>query len=640
MFFLLSSFCVSSCAQPQVQNDFYLGLLSITNSDDNAGTVKFFENALLSPNKYVRQAAAGELAGLMYEGTELSAKTTERVKREASGYWAAAFDAVGKNIDKEKALAFLLGFEQGSSPDEARLYVLGECEKQRVSFSENELAAINGHFAVSRSRYNEALIFFRGFQEEGQWQQTVPLLFFKYPVLVNDLGRAFQYTSSGNEGRELFLSWEKNLSGGESTLRFSLLFFAARIAHRRGNLEQGISLFERAWLFAPDSGQADACIWYILDSSFSEKSGVFIQKLEQFYPYLIDKNYFNDILEKFLQTLVSEKEWKDVIRTFEIIQKNGASVPKAGYSWVIARAIEEGYLSRDEMRLASDAVNAAQASADIFMNIAYNAGDTSFYYRSQSAASLEKVLLELADAPRAETENDSSQPLKFLIGFFNNNAAEHSLRYLRQLEKELSFNELRAVAQALSQAGMYPQSMRLVSLYINKDGYIPDRRDMELFFPCPFKELIEKRAFEAGISPALLYGLIRTESAFQSGVVSRVGAVGLTQLMPETARETAGRIRRSGGPDYLAAQNEANLIDPDVNIHIGSFYLNYLIERFNNTTLALLAYNGGMNRVRRWYAANSLPVDLFLETVVFNETRNYGRKVIAASAVYEYLYYR
>jgi soluble lytic murein transglycosylase len=179
--------------------------------------------------------------------------------------------------------------------------------------------------------------------------------------------------------------------------------------------------------------------------------------------------------------------------------------------------------------------------------------------------------------------------------------------------------------------------MRLVSLYINKENYKPQKRDMELWFPRPYGELVRKYAEETGASVPLLYGLIRTESAFQSGVVSRAGAAGLTQLMPATAEEMAARILKEGGPDYAAAG--LDLKDPAANIHIGAFYLMVLMTRFDgDALLSLLAYNGGMNRIRRWKAATALPADLFLETVSLSETREYGRKVTAATAVYRQLY--
>jgi soluble lytic murein transglycosylase len=110
--------------------------------------------------------------------------------------------------------------------------------------------------------------------------------------------------------------------------------------------------------------------------------------------------------------------------------------------------------------------------------------------------------------------------------------------------------------------------------------------------------------------------------------------------MEPTALDMAGRMARRGGPDYRSAQG-IDLKDPETNIRIGAYYLAYLIEQMGSPMTALLAYNGGMGRLRRWRAAGGdrLPEDLFLETIAFDETREYGRRVLAAAAVYGYLYY-
>jgi soluble lytic murein transglycosylase len=638
LFFLFFS-GLNSCAHPQFQNDFYRGL--------QTGTAEYFEKSLTGSNAHIRQASAEILAGLMYEGAEFSDATVKKIRTEAAGSWAAAFDAAGGVPDKNKVLSLLVNSEETDAvPNQAMYYAMRECAKREEFFSETESAAIAGHFSVSQLRYSEALVFFSAFQEEEKWPEKMPALFLEYPVLLSDLGRAFQYTASGNEGLELFLRWEKNLENGPAAeadasvltdARFRLLFYAGRIARRRGMSDQGISLFERARPLAPTDEQEDACIWYILDSSATRSSDECIRRLEQLVPHWNDGAYFDDILERLSRELTSKKEWKKMIRVFGLIRDRGAAVSTARYAWIIGRSVAEGRLSAEEERLAGEAVNAATgAPVSVFMRIAYNAGDTSLYYRCQSAAALE---MPFFDPAADETADKPSASLEFLLGFFSNDAAEFAPRYIKPLEKELTPFELRSVAEALEQAGMYPESMRLVSLYINREGYTQSRRDMELLFPRPYRELVEKYADETGVAPALLFGLIRTESAFQSGVVSHAGAVGLTQLMPPTAKEMADRIRRSGGPDYAAPEDGLDLTDPAVNIHIGAYYLNYLMGRFDDTLLSLLAYNGGMNRVRRWYAAGTLPPDLFLETITIYETREYGRKVMAAAAVYEQLYY-
>jgi soluble lytic murein transglycosylase len=694
---ILLSLSANSCANPpRTQGNFYYGLLNKPDERDREKTIWYFEKALNDTNVYIRQAAAEELANLMYAGAELSSGTMEKVRNEASGAWGEAFASTGKTPDKDKALKFLLSFEQGSAvSSQARLYTLREFEKQEVSFSEHELAAINGHYAVFRQQYYEALIFFRKFMLEpeppadaaspengspnagARWGSLIPKLFINYPGLINDLGRAFQYTSSGNEGRDLFLLWESNLAeamADDDDLRYRLNFFAARIARRRGANDQAFSLFEKARVFSPDGGQSDACIWYLLDLSLNKTADVFLGQLEGLVKYWDAGTYFDDILEKNLQALTSKKDWKNIIRAFDIIKETGAA-SKAAYAWKIARLMEEKYLTAADIQAAAAAIKDNGAAGDsveeylsaAYMRFAYESGNGfdffSLYYRSLSASALGLPVLELKETEaeeqppvrqkssgRASNKRtaaastggaDKTPAFEFLFGFFEHDAEDLAVPYIRAFERDLSPEEMRAICQALARAGMYAQSIRHSSRYINREGYIPTMEDMELLFPRPYRELVETYAAEHDIPPSLIYGLIRTESAFQSSVVSRAGAVGLTQLMPDTAREMALRIRRSGGPDFFNEERSLDLNDPDLNIHIGAFYLNYLINYFKDPLISLMAYNGGMNRIRRLKASNAyMPSDIFLETVSVSETRNYGRQVMAAAAVYDELYYQ
>jgi soluble lytic murein transglycosylase len=486
---LLFSLSCRSRAQPQTPDDFYQGLLS----RDPKSAQGFFEKALSAPNARIRQAAAERLAVLMYEGGELSAKTAELMVKEAAGPWAEAFAAVGKAPDREKALQFLFKPRQlGVPPSEAELYAFRECVESNESFFSNlETAAINARFAISRSRYREALFFFRAFQEDAKWPERPPSLFTQYPDLVNDLGRAFQYGTSGGEGVDLFLQWEKAFSSkgaSDKGLRFRLLFYAARIARQRG-LTNAPELFERALLLAPDAEQKDAAIWYVLDITLSGGAVPAIQKLERLAPQWNDGAYFDDILEKISRELTAKRDWKTLIKVFTLLKGRGAPLSTARYAWIIGRLVQEGLLSSEETRLARAAGNArpqgvfarsgptlpqlGDLSAD-FMRAAYEAGDASLYYRYLSAAALDKPFLNLSlDEKPLITKEKAGKPsdaLEFLLGFFNNGAAEFSPPYIKSMEKELSAEELRALAEALGKAEMHSESMRLVSLYINRES--------------------------------------------------------------------------------------------------------------------------------------------------------------------------
>jgi soluble lytic murein transglycosylase len=637
--FILFFFCFSSCARAQITPDFYRGL----NKTKTNEAVRLFENALASPNVYIRRAAAEELAKLESSAVELSSKTLRRIRSEISGWRAAAYVLFENGAAGDNILDFFLNFDYGETiPNEAKVYILQECKRRKIFLNEKEEAAIEGHYAVSRQQYNETLVFFRVFQEDGNWPMNIPEIFIKYPVLINDLGRAFQYTSYGMEGLSLFLKWLNNIdheNPDQKNILYNLQFYAARIARRNGRNTQAASLFEQAILYAPNTEQSDACIWYILELSLGGTTEFFTQQLGKFVSGWHDGCYFNDILERFLHVLVSKKEWKRIIQIFDIIKGSDASM-KSGYAWVIVRLIEEGFLSKEDLSLRGTE-NGEDIS--VFLQIAYNTpyGDLSqaLYYRSLIADALNLPFLEFHEETAAAKRKNHSPAMQFLLGFFTHKASEHVLTFIKQMEQELSVDELRIIAQSLEKEEMYVQSMLLVSRYIAREGYVIDRRDLELLFPCPYRELVEKYAKEIGIEAHVVFGLIRTESAFQKDVISRAGAVGLTQLMPATAQEMAGRIKRAGGPDYAAVKNGIDLNDPETNIHIGAYYLNYLMERFEDTLLSLMAYNGGMNRLRRLRSASALPLDLFLETIAIAETRDYGRKVLSAAAVYKALYY-
>jgi soluble lytic murein transglycosylase len=635
--------CLNSCTAQLISDEFYLGLAGLSVNEKIPESIKLLEKSLKNPNMYIRQAAADELACLISGGIEIPAKTIKLVRKEVSYWWYTAFDIVLK-LDKQKALEFLLKFDQ-TAPKETRNYVYGECVEQEIILTDKELAAIEGHFAVLNLKYNDALMFFRNFQEDGIWPQNVPLIFLQFPELISDLGKAFQYTSFGMEGLSLFSLWENNLTDTTSLdisddVKYRFNFFKARIARRNGLNTQAISFFEQALCLAPDTEQSQACIWYILDISSKINSSFFIRQLEKLISQWDKGNYFNDVLENILQVFVSKKEWKNIIHVFSLIKDSNASI-RAAYAWVIARGIEEELITIDEKTFALEIVQIENGRPFDYMQIAYNAAENDtgsfFYYRSISAHALEKPAI--GNLSYAEKSRNLSPAGQFLFGFFIHNVPQYSMRYIRQFENELSVDELRVIAEAFEKEGMYIQSIQLVIRYMERKEHSFDIIDLELLFPRPFIGLVETFAAETGIAPHILYGLIRTESAFQTDVISSAGAVGLMQIMPETGMEMAVRIKRAGGPDYIDTDNNLDLSNPVLNIHIGAYYLKYLSDRFEDILLSLLAYNGGMNRIRRLKAASTLPVDLFLETISINETRDYGRKVIAAAAMYEYLYY-
>lgn len=134
--------------------------------------------------------------------------------------------------------------------------------------------------------------------------------------------------------------------------------------------------------------------------------------------------------------------------------------------------------------------------------------------------------------------------------------------------------------------------------------------------------IIVQCAEEEHIAPSLLEAVILTESKFDEKAVSHVGAVGMMQLMPDTAQWIS---EESGLP-------ADNLASPDQNIPLGAWYLNYLLKKYhNNEVFALAAYNAGRGNVDEWIEKNKWPEGFTdVEKIPFPETREFVKSVVAA----------
>ena len=147
-------------------------------------------------------------------------------------------------------------------------------------------------------------------------------------------------------------------------------------------------------------------------------------------------------------------------------------------------------------------------------------------------------------------------------------------------------------------------------------------------FPMPFKEEVMARSKNIQLDPAYVYGLIRQESRFILDARSSVGASGLMQIMPATAKWTAKKI---GLKNFQTEQ----LNHRDTNIAIGTTYLKLVLDSFQGSMpLAAAAYNAGPSRSRRWRNGPALEGAIWAECVPFTETRDYVKKVLANTTLY------
>jgi soluble lytic murein transglycosylase len=187
----------------------------------------------------------------------------------------------------------------------------------------------------------------------------------------------------------------------------------------------------------------------------------------------------------------------------------------------------------------------------------------------------------------------------------------------------LSDRELLAAAQLACDREVWDRC-------INTSDRTRQEVDMAQRFPTPFRQEVVAQAREIGLDPAYVYGLIRQESRFIMDARSHVGASGLMQIMPATARWTAKKI----GIDYKADM----ITDRGVNLKLGTAYLKLVLDDFGGSqALAAAAYNAGPGRPRRWRDGPLMEPAAWAENIPFAETRDYVKKVLSNSVYYSAL---
>jgi soluble lytic murein transglycosylase len=168
--------------------------------------------------------------------------------------------------------------------------------------------------------------------------------------------------------------------------------------------------------------------------------------------------------------------------------------------------------------------------------------------------------------------------------------------------------------------------------HVSATGDLLPRPIWELFYPLGYWEPIERYSVERGLDPYLVAALIRQESTFNPRVQSHAGARGLMQILPSTGRFLARQER--------VRYDAKDLYDPEINIRYGTRYLKDVLGSFGGRVdYALASYNAGPHRVKRWTGMDlSIPSEVFIEEIPFEETRNYVKLVLRNEMLYRRLY--
>ena len=158
---------------------------------------------------------------------------------------------------------------------------------------------------------------------------------------------------------------------------------------------------------------------------------------------------------------------------------------------------------------------------------------------------------------------------------------------------------------------------------------------LKILYPKTYSEIISVYAEKYDVEENLIYAVIKAESNFNSKAVSNRDAIGLMQIVEETAIEVATRNQIDIDTENISEE----LLNIDNNINIGTKYLSTLLTQYGNIEVALAAYNAGIGTVNNWIEKQIIQADgSNIENVPYKETNNYVRKILRDYRVYNELY--
>ncbi|MCW8930129.1 MAG: transglycosylase SLT domain-containing protein [Gammaproteobacteria bacterium] len=191
-------------------------------------------------------------------------------------------------------------------------------------------------------------------------------------------------------------------------------------------------------------------------------------------------------------------------------------------------------------------------------------------------------------------------------------------------QKQLGNDERAIAAKIAQQWGWHNRAIITMA-------HTDERNDIGLRFPVLQKERVTKYSQKQELQPAYTMAVIRRESAFATDARSRVGALGLMQIMPATGKVIARKLK-------VKFSSKNQLLSPETNVQFGTKYLNMMLKKFHKQpALASAAYNAGGHRVRAWLPEDKdMAAVRWIESIPFKETREYVSSILAYTAIYEH----
>ena len=465
------------------------------------------------------------------------------------------------------------------------------------------------------------------------------------PQLVSDMGKNYLYgTANFVKNANYFSQLAKEYAG--TPAEFYFWFYAGRFFEKAGlYFKQSRQSFESAMACAATTSQKDNALWYLLNTSLNFSMDFIIESIGEYCREWTDSEYFEDFFEQLVTALLAAGRWNEFEKIYKAVDGYASDLTTAQFAYIYGRLIQEGLADGTSEDAGAAFTRACR-------------GGSSVYYKTLAAYRLGLwdnpiELKKIMCAPTGVRENleidtdvNSATRENLLLGYAYFGFPELIYPEWQKtqgadLSVETNFYLADFLAKcadpdAPENSDYYTQSLRIAARAQRLSNREITRDELALVYPDYYNNFVSKYCTEYQLDQSVMYALIRSESFFDADVTSSAGAIGLTQLMEFTGSDIARRFKLS---DY-------SLTDPETNIRFGTYYLSSLISRCEDSPLlGFFSYNAGITRVRRWLQSSliefgkksNMPLDLFLETLPFAETREYGRKLVSATIAYDWI---
>ena len=622
----------------------------------------------MADKEWARAIEATDSVDLSYCDNSLAALRLQALaKKDDSRFDQSVYDWFASRRISDIHYEF---YKQNARDELEEIITSADGERPQFSdFAANKDFVLQFRIAIYRGNYNAAFEMLERIRALAIELARVPLTY----QLVADMGRACVY---GNNEDVKNAKWFDELARGDlgdKKIKYYAMIYSGLLYNKNDNYRRrALKQFEAALDLADDDGERDQALWYYLQSCLKISTEDAVAGLQKYAARFSQKEYFDDFFDSLSVLLFSGGKWELFEKVFLAIKDNASQATVSKYAYLAARVMESQMSGIDKnkiesyYRLAAESYPGSlvyykllaakelgyspeQVGKMFFGNaVAGNGGKT------KNASAGTKTDGKTKNAPQNGTGNKTKNapPLeaesarKLLLGCADFGLGEliyDEWKYF--FDKDPQMIDLDTVARLSSflrnmangSNDYYSKSLRMTSRTANLEGVQISRAAFELLYPQNFLAEIRAAAKEFEVDDYLMFALIRTESFFEPRVQSHAGAIGLTQLMETTAADCARRLKVQ---DY-------DLRDPATNIRFGTYYYSQMKRRLDNSgALALFAYNAGITVVRRWIKSSKIELnesgglwsDLFLETLPFAETRDYGRRVVSAAAMYAWLY--